>query len=76
MRTTFIIGEDGTILKIMPKGKQDTKATDILEWLKQGNNATTFPILSHIGNINLSEKKAISGYFFEKRPDSKRNSFE
>ena len=31
MRTTFIIGEDGNILKIMPKVKPDTNAADVLK---------------------------------------------
>ena len=30
VRTSFIIGEDGTILEVMPKVKPDTNASDIL----------------------------------------------
>lgn len=35
VRTTFIIGVDGTIQKIMPKVKPDTNAEEVLEFLKQ-----------------------------------------
>lgn len=31
VRTTFIIGEDGNILKIMPEVKPDTNAADVLK---------------------------------------------
>ncbi len=34
VRTTFIIGEDGTIRKIMPKVKPDTNAAEILAELR------------------------------------------
>ena len=34
VRTTFIIGPDGVIEKVMPKVKPDTNAADILAWLK------------------------------------------
>ena len=33
VRTTFIIGEDGSIKKIMPKVKPDTNAADVLKYL-------------------------------------------
>ena len=33
VRTTFIIGEDGTIEKVMPKVKPDTNAQEILDYL-------------------------------------------
>ncbi len=32
-RTSFVIGEDGTILEVMPKVKPDTNASDILAML-------------------------------------------
>ena len=34
VRTTFIIDENGVILKIMPKVKPDTNAADVLAFLK------------------------------------------
>ena len=34
VRSTFIIGEDGIIEKVMPKVKPDTNAGEILEYLK------------------------------------------
>ena len=34
VRTTFIIDENGVILKIMPKVKPDTNAADVLDYLK------------------------------------------
>ena len=34
VRTTFIIDENGVILKIMPKVKPDTNAADVLAYLK------------------------------------------
>ena len=34
VRTTFIIDEDGVILKIMPKVKPDTNAADVLDFLR------------------------------------------
>jgi len=34
VRSTFIIGEDGTVLKVMPKVKPDTNAAEILEMLE------------------------------------------
>ena len=34
VRTTFILDENGVILKIMPKVKPDTNAADVLEYLK------------------------------------------
>ena len=34
VRTTFILDEDGKILKIMPKVKPDTNAADVLDYLK------------------------------------------
>lgn len=34
VRTTYIIGEDGTIEKVMPKVKPDTNAAEILEYLR------------------------------------------
>lgn len=33
VRTTFIIDENGTVEKVMPKVKPDTNASDILEYL-------------------------------------------
>ena len=33
VRTTFIIGEDGMIEKVMPKVKPDTNAEDIIDYL-------------------------------------------
>ena len=36
VRTTFIINEDGTVEKVMPKVKPDTNAAEILEYLKAG----------------------------------------
>lgn len=33
VRTTYIIGEDGNIEKIMPKVKPDTNAAEILEYI-------------------------------------------
>lgn len=33
VRTTFVIGEDGRILKVMPKVKPDTNAADVLAML-------------------------------------------
>ncbi len=33
VRTTFLIGEDGTILKVMPKVKPDTNAQELLDHL-------------------------------------------
>ena len=35
VRTTFIIGADGKIEKIMPKVKPDTNAAEVLEYLRQ-----------------------------------------
>lgn len=35
VRTTYIIGEDGCIEKIMPKVKPDTNAAEILAWLSE-----------------------------------------
>ena len=35
VRTTFILDEDGKILKIMPKVKPDTNAADALAFLKE-----------------------------------------
>ena len=34
VRTTYVIGEDGTIEYVMPKVKPDTNAAEILEYLK------------------------------------------
>ena len=36
VRSTFVIGENGVIEKVMPKVKPDTNAADILEYLTQG----------------------------------------
>ena len=30
VRTTFIIGRDGTVVKVMPKVKPDTNAAEVL----------------------------------------------
>ncbi len=35
VRSTYIIGKDGTIEKVMPKVKPDTNAAEILDWLQQ-----------------------------------------
>lgn len=35
VRTTFLIGEDGTIEKIMPKVKPDTNAQILMDYLKE-----------------------------------------
>ena len=35
VRSTYVIGPDGTIEKVMPKVKPDTNAAEILAWLKQ-----------------------------------------
>ena len=35
VRSTYIIGEDGTIEKVMPKVKPDTNAADILSYLEE-----------------------------------------
>lgn len=35
VRTTYIINEEGRILKAMPKVKPDTNASEILEYLKE-----------------------------------------
>lgn len=35
VRTTYIIGAQGTIEKVMPKVKPDTNATEILEYLEK-----------------------------------------
>lgn len=34
VRTTFIIDENGVVLKVMPKVKPDTNAAEILAYLK------------------------------------------
>lgn len=34
VRSTFIIGPDGTIEKVMPKVKPDTNAEDVLKFLR------------------------------------------
>ena len=34
VRSTYVIGPDGTIEKAMPKVKPDTNAADILAWLQ------------------------------------------
>lgn len=34
VRTTFIIDEEGTVIKVMPKVKPDTNASDILAFLE------------------------------------------
>lgn len=36
VRTTYIIDENGTIEKVMPKVKPDTNAAEILEYLEKG----------------------------------------
>ncbi len=36
VRSTYVIGEDGTIEKVMPKVKPDTNAEEILAYLRQG----------------------------------------
>lgn len=36
VRSTYIIGEDGVIEKVMPKVKPDTNAAEILEYLSAG----------------------------------------
>ena len=33
VRTTFVIGEDGRVLRVMPKVKPDTNAAEILDYL-------------------------------------------
>lgn len=33
VRSTFIVGKDGLILKVMPKVKPDTNAEDVLKFL-------------------------------------------
>lgn len=35
VRSTYIIGRDGNIEKVMPKVKPDTNAAEILAWLQQ-----------------------------------------
>ena len=35
VRSTYVIGPDGMIEKVMPKVKPDTNAAEILAWLKQ-----------------------------------------
>ena len=37
VRTTYVIGADGRIEKVMPKVKPDTNAAEILEYLRQAN---------------------------------------
>ena len=37
VRTTYVIGADGRIEKVMPKVKPDTNAAEILAYLKQSN---------------------------------------
>ena len=34
VRTTYVIGADGTVEKVMPKVKPDTNAQEILDWLR------------------------------------------
>jgi Peroxiredoxin len=34
VRTTYVIGPDGTILKVFPKAKPDTNAAEILDYFK------------------------------------------
>lgn len=43
VRTTFIIDENGVILKIMPKVKPDANAADALDFLKGLTNAKAQP---------------------------------
>ena len=38
VRTTYVIGADGRIEKVMPKVKPDTNAAEILAYLREGNN--------------------------------------
>lgn len=38
-RTTYIIDESGMIVKAMKKVKPDTNASDVLAWLRTGNEA-------------------------------------
>ena len=35
VRSTFVIGEDGVLEKIMPKVKPDTNAAEILAYLRE-----------------------------------------
>ena len=37
VRTTYVIGADGRIEKVMPKVKPDTNAAEILEYLRKAN---------------------------------------
>ena len=37
VRSTYLIDEEGIILRAMPKVKPDTNAAEILAWLDGGN---------------------------------------
>ena len=38
VRSTYVIDENGVIVKVMPKVKPDTNAAEILEYLQKGNS--------------------------------------
>lgn len=35
VRSTYVIDENGMIVKVFPKAKPDTNATEILQWLEE-----------------------------------------